>query len=79
MLGIFGSWNNNFQGTKAHKPGLIVIGSLGVFMLLLALTGSVPSRLTYLDDDGQPTAFRVPGEEKYAAFRYPKPASLKSK
>lgn len=79
LLGIFGSWNNHFQGTKGHKPGLIVIGSLGIFMLLLALTGSVPSRLTYLDDDGQPTAFRVPGEEKYAAFRYPKPASLKSK
>lgn len=79
LLGIFGSWNNRFQGTKAHKPGLIVIAVLGVFMALLAAFGAVPSRLSYLDDNGEPGAFRVPGEDKLNAFRYPKPASLTSK
>tara|TARA_B110000008_G_scaffold271486_1_gene303022 strand:- start:381 stop:1535 length:1155 start_codon:yes stop_codon:yes gene_type:complete len=79
LLGLFSSWNNHLQGTDLHKAGLIVIGVLGLFLGILAATGHVPARLPYLNDDGEPAAFRVPGEDKLNVFRYTKPASRKVK
>tara|TARA_B110000444_G_C18802824_1_gene578337 strand:+ start:53 stop:1204 length:1152 start_codon:yes stop_codon:yes gene_type:complete len=79
LLGVFGSWNKHFSGTGLHKAGLIVIGVLGVFLGLLAATGKVPPRLPFLDDEGEPSSFRIPGEDKLNAFRYPKPSNLTSK
>ena len=79
LLGLFGSWNKHLQGTDLHATGLIIIGVLGVFMALLAITGQVPARLPFLNDEGEPAAFRIPGEDKLNVFRYPKPASRKAK